>query len=70
MNVVERAQLLTQSLKSNGRNRPKKRRALESQIQAIFGKALSPAEVAQNIDCLLQDGILTLSNKGDVRYPR
>lgn len=48
--------------------RPKKRPALESQVQALFGKTLSSEDVQETIQKLVQGKILTFSNNGAVNY--
>lgn len=68
MNPVERGTLLAKQLKSNPNNRPKKRPTLESHIQAMFGKSLSPAEVEDTVRGLVREKIITLSDKGGVTY--
>jgi hypothetical protein len=68
MNASERVKFLTQFLATNAANRPKKRPALESQMQALFGKTLSSEDVQETIQKLIQGNILTLSDNGTVRY--
>jgi hypothetical protein len=68
MNAEERALSLAESFTANSSARPKRRVALESQIQAIFGKALSAEEVQATVQKLVQSKILTISDKGAVSY--
>lgn len=68
MNAAERVKFLTQFLTANAANRPKKRCALESQVQALFGKALSSEDVQETTQKLIHGSILTLSDNGAVSY--
>lgn len=68
MNLAERVKLLTAHFKTNQTNRPKKRKTLESQMQVVFGKTLSPEEVADTVRGLVTEKIITLSEKGEVDY--
>ena len=68
MNLAERVQLLVSQFKANQTSRPKQRKTLESQMQAVFGKTLSPAEVEETIHGLVTEKIITLSEKGEVDY--
>ena len=68
MNLAERVNLLASHFKANQASRPKKRKTLESQIQADFGKTLSPAEVEDTIRGLVAEKIITLSETGAVAY--
>ena len=68
MNLSERVKLLTAHFKANQASRPKKRKTLESQMQAVFGKALSLGEVEDTIQGLVTEKIITLSEKGEVVY--
>jgi hypothetical protein len=68
MNLAERVQLLTDHFKANQTNRPKKRKTLESQMQAVFGKSLSPAEVEETVQGLVMEKAITISDKGEVAY--
>jgi hypothetical protein len=70
MNNAERVELLAGYFKANTKNRPKKRKALESQIQVMFGKSLSPAEVSETIQGLVAGKHLALSAKEEVSYGR
>jgi hypothetical protein len=68
MNAAERSKLFAQFLKDNSTNRPKKRSALESQVQALFGKTLSSVDVQETIQKLIHCNILALSDNGAVSY--
>jgi hypothetical protein len=69
MNAAEREKFLG-SFFTTTKNRPKKRKTLESQIHAMFGKTLSPEEVEQAIQGLIATKIIALSDKGDVTYTK
>jgi PIN domain len=68
MNVAERSKLLATHFKENKTSHPKKRQALEAQIQATFGKVLSPEEIEETIRGLVAGKIIALSEKGEVNY--
>lgn len=68
MNAAERVGLLVSRFKANHNNRPKKRSTLESHIQAAFAKSLSSADVEAIIKELIRQGIIALSEKGDVTF--
>lgn len=68
MNHAERLTMLSAQLRANHSSRPKKRGTLEFQIQAVFGRVLSPAEVESAIQGLVANKILTLTDKDDVNY--
>jgi hypothetical protein len=68
MNAVERENLLLTLFKAIGSSRPKKKKALESWIQAPFGRTLSTAEVDEIVRELVAKEVITLSEKGDVAY--
>lgn len=70
MNLAERVGLLAKQLKANANNRPRKRKALESQIQVVFGKSLLPAEVQATVHGLIRAKIITVSDKGEVAYSK
>jgi hypothetical protein len=69
MNVDERAQLLASYFTAEHVSRPSKRKTLESHMQAVFGKTLSPADVEATINRLVANQVITLSDKGEVAYP-
>jgi hypothetical protein len=68
MNLPERVKLLAGHFKSHQTTRPKKRATVESQMQAIFGKTLSPAEVEETTRALVRENIIAITDKGDVTY--
>jgi hypothetical protein len=69
MNQTERQKLLANYFMTNPIGRPKKRKTLESQIRALFGKALSTEDVEATVQELIRQRIITLSDKGEVGYP-
>ena len=68
MDHAERVALLLERFKANNNNRAKKRKTLESQIQAAFGKSLSTEEVEAAVKGLVTQKTIELSDKGDVTY--
>ena len=68
MHVAERVERLAAFFKNNPLNHPKKRQSLESQIQAVFGKALSPEDVAATVQGLVAAKVIELSATGEVVY--
>lgn len=69
MNVDERATLMALNFKPGNASRPKSRKTLAAQIQAQFGKALSPEEVEATIKQLIVDKVITVSKKDEIGYP-
>lgn len=69
MNVDERANLLAGYFKAANVSRPAKRKTLETHMQAVFGKTLTPEEVEATIQKLVANKSIALSEKGDVTYP-
>ena len=69
MNADERATLMALNFKTVNASRPKSRKTLVAQIQAQFGKALSPNEVEVTISRLIVDNIITVSDKDEIGYP-
>jgi hypothetical protein len=69
MNVDERATLMALNFKPVNSSRPKSRKRLVAQIQAQFGKALSPEEVEATIKRLIVDKVITVSDKEEIGYP-
>jgi hypothetical protein len=69
MNAAERIKFL-ESFYRTTRNRPKKRKTLESQIYAMFGKTLSLEEVAQSIEGLVAEKLSALTDKDQVTYTK
>ena len=68
MTSAERVDLLTTQFKANSKNRPQKRKTLDSQVQAVFGKSLSADEVEDTIQGLIRGKVISLSDKSDVSY--
>jgi len=68
MNVDERAMLMALNFKSDNAPRPKSRKTLAAQIQASFGKALSPDEVEATITRLIAGNVITLSDHDQISY--
>ena len=68
MNLAERVQRLASDFKMPKTTRARKRKGLEAQIQQVFGKALSPEELAATIRGLIAEKIITLSDQGEVAY--
>ncbi len=68
MNLAERVKRLAANFKANQTSRPKKRKTLESHVQAVFGKTLTSAEVEQTIQGLVTEKIIKLSDNGDVAF--
>ncbi len=69
MNLAERVKLLVTHFQANATTRPKKRKTLESHIQAHFGKVLSPVELDETIKALTTDKVIELTAQGEVTYP-
>ena len=68
MNLSERVKLLGTDFKANQANRSKKRKTLQTHIQRVFGKTLSPKEVEDTIGALVTEKVLELSEKDEVTY--
>lgn len=68
MNAGERGQFLGAFLTNNSVNRPKKRKTLESQIHAMFGKTLSPAEVEQTVEGLVASKLIIITDGDRLAY--
>jgi len=68
MNVDERATLMALNFKSGNASRPKSRKTLAAQIQALFGKALSLEEVEATIHQLIAYKIIKVSDKDEISY--
>ena len=68
MNAKERVDVVSKDLKENTAARPKKQLALESKIQATFGRCLSESEVAETVQCLVRDQTVMLLDSGEVKY--
>lgn len=68
MDLEERVKLLAKFYRENQTGRPTKRTKLGSQIQTIFGKALSPAEVEETVRALVTAKVISISAKDEVKY--
>ena len=68
MNSEERVSLVSRQLKENTSGRPKRRKALESRIEAVFGRVLSPAEVQDTVQGLVREKTVLLSDTDEVIY--
>jgi len=66
MNAAERLQWLTTYLKEHPSIRPDSRTALEERIQTVFGKGLSPEDVATTVRGLVATKLIQLSDGGGV----
>jgi phosphoenolpyruvate carboxylase len=69
MNTAERVKSLTAFFTEHPKNRPAKQQTLETQIQAIFGKVLSPEEVAATVQGLIVTKVISVSEAHGVSYP-
>lgn len=69
MDSAERLESIIKYFKGNPKNRPGKRKTLEAQIQGMFGKVLSPEEVASTVEGLVTSKVIKLSKEGGVSYP-
>ncbi|HMJ88945.1 MAG TPA: PIN domain-containing protein [Candidatus Acidoferrum sp.] len=67
MNAGERVQRFVSHFRANQAH-PKRRDRLESQIQAIFGKALSPEEIADTIQGLIREKFIVCSENAEIAY--
>lgn len=68
MNNQERVRSLALYFKANTENRPGKRKTLNSQIQATFGKCLSPEDLAATVDGLIAAKVIKISPEDVVTY--
>jgi hypothetical protein len=68
MNKDERVRFILTRLKSEKNTRAKKRATLESQIQALFGKALSASELEETIKGLVAQKAIAIGATGEVSY--
>jgi len=68
MNAGERVKRMAVHFKSTPESRPKKKAKLESQLQAVFGKTLTPEEVEDTVKRLVAGKVLSVSAKGEVTY--
>jgi hypothetical protein len=63
----ERLAAVIDNLRSNDKNRPRRRKTLASAIQALFGKKLEASEVDRLITALASRGV-TVAQDGKVTY--
>lgn len=70
MTKVERVNWLCEHFKGAQAARPKKRKTLESHIQAQFGKALSTSELEETISGLIAAKIISFTAKDEVVYSK
>jgi hypothetical protein len=68
MNHAERVGFLIARFKQKHLTRAGTRKKLESQIQALFGKALSPEELDDTIKGLVTTKAIEITNEGAVAY--
>ena len=68
MNNAERVEFIIARFKPKQFTRASKRKTLESQIQALFGKALSPSELNDTIRGLVAAKALEITSEGAVAY--
>jgi hypothetical protein len=68
MNKMERVKYLTTRFKAKQVTRAKKQATLESQIQALFGKALSLEELKDTINGLLAGKTIQVTPTGEIVY--
>jgi len=68
MNKAERVNFIVTRLKSKQVTRAKKRARLESQIQALFGKALSEPELQDTIGGLIAAKAIEIATSDEVIY--
>jgi hypothetical protein len=68
MNNAERVKFISTRLQSKQVTRAKKRATLESQIQALFGKALSELELRETINGLIAQKAIEITATGEVIY--
>jgi hypothetical protein len=64
----ERADFVVKHFTSKQLTRPAKRKTLESQIQVLFGKALSPEELEETISALVARKAVEFTAKDEVIY--
>ena len=67
---TDRVNLLRDRFKAAQVARPKKRKTLESHIQAQFGKALSSSELEETISGLIAAKIISFTAKDEVVYSK
>jgi hypothetical protein len=68
MNNAERVESIIARFKLKQATRASKRKTLESQIQALFGQALSPGELDDTIKGLVAAKAIEITKEGAVAY--
>jgi hypothetical protein len=68
MNNDERVNFLADHYHSKSSSRAKKRKALESQIQTLFGRVLSATELDDTINGLIAKKVLEIGANGEIAY--
>jgi hypothetical protein len=68
LTVGQRVELVVERFKKNKASRPKKRKTLESHIQAQFGKALLEQELEDTIKGLIAGKAIEITPKGEIVY--
>jgi hypothetical protein len=68
MNLAERVKFIVTHFKPKQVTRAKKRVTLESQIQVLFGKALSAAELKDTVSGLIAAKAIEIAATGEVIY--
>lgn len=68
MDNDERAEFLARHFSSEKTSRAGKRKTLESQIQALFGRALAPTELTDTINALVARKTLQITPEDEVVY--
>ena len=69
MNCRERVEILASRYRDKTISLPKKRKSLESSIQAVFGKSLSAQELNETIQGLVNQEVIEFGEADGVRYP-
>ncbi len=70
MTMGDRVKWLCEHFKAAQTNRPKKRKTIESHVQAQFGKSLSAGELAETINGLIAAKIISFTAKDEVVYSK
>jgi hypothetical protein len=68
MNLAERVSHLTTRFKTQGGNRPRKRKTLESQIQAVFGQCLATADLTETVRGLVKAKAIAISANEEILH--
>jgi hypothetical protein len=68
MNQDERVKFIIARFQTKQVTRAKKRATLESQIQALFGKALSAAELKDTVNGLIAEKVIEIAATGEAIY--